>query len=114
MLLVVAAILTLLCYIAFPVPKLGGGEKNFYLESWPQIALISCALMFPVAFLSGILFPAIATRVQETIDSRINSVGITTLFNTAGAAIGPLLAGFVLLPRIGFQSSLLVCAIVYA
>src|SRR5438309_7496462 len=29
-LLVVAAILTLLCYILFPVPKLGEGEKNFY------------------------------------------------------------------------------------
>ena len=113
-LLIVAAILTLVCYVFFPIPKLGANEKNFYLESWPQIALISCALMFPVAFLSGILFPAIATRVQETVGSRINSVGITTLFNTAGAAIGPLLAGFVLLPRFGFQSSLFVCAIVYA
>src|SRR5437764_11120873 len=55
-LLVVAAILTLLCYILFPVPKLGEGEKNFYLESWSQIAVISIALMFPVAFLSGVLF----------------------------------------------------------
>ena len=113
-LLIVAAILTLVCYVFFPIPKLGANEKNFYLESWPQIALISCALMFPVAFVSGILFPAIATCVQETVGSRINSVGITTLFNTAGAAIGPLLAGFVLLPRFGFQSSLFVCAIVYA
>src|SRR5438309_2460441 len=112
-LLVVAAILTLLCYIAFPVPKLGEGEKNFYLESWPQIALISLALTFPVAFLSGILFPAIAARVQESVPSRMNSLGITTLFNTAGAAIGPLLAGFVLLPKLGFQFSLIICAVVY-
>jgi len=113
-LLVTAAILTLLCYIAFPVPKLGEGEKNFYLESWPQIALISIALMFPVAFVSGVLFPAIAARVQENVPSRMNSLGITTLFNTAGAALGPLLAGFFLLPRLGFQSSLIICAIVYA
>src|SRR5438094_2735027 len=112
-LLVVAAILTLLCYIAFPVPKLGEGENNFYLESWPQIALISITLTFPVAFLSGILFPAIAARVQESVPSRMNSLGITTLFNTAGAAIGPLLAGFVLLPKLGFQSSLIICAVVY-
>jgi spermidine synthase len=113
-LLVTAAILTLLCYIAFPVPKLGEGEKNFYLESWPQIALISIALMFPVAFLSGVLFPAIAALVQGSVPSRMNSLGITTLFNTAGAAIGPLLAGFVLLPKLGFQSSLIICAIGYA
>jgi predicted membrane-bound spermidine synthase len=112
-LLVSAAILTLLCYIFFPVPKLGENEKNFYLESWPQIALISLALMFPVAFLSGVLFPAIAARVQESVPSRMNSLGITTLFNTAGAAIGPLLAGFVLLPKLGFQSSLIICAVGY-
>jgi predicted membrane-bound spermidine synthase len=112
-LLVIAGILTLLCYILFPVPKLGESEKNFYLESWAQIALISVALMFPVAFLSGVLFPAIAARVQESVPSRMNSLGITTLFNTAGAAIGPLLAGFVLLPELGFQSSLIICAIGY-
>src|ERR1700736_2268778 len=112
-LLVTAAILTLLCYILFPVPKLGEGEKNFYLESWKEIALLSIALMFPVAFLSGVLFPAIAARVQERVPSRMNSLGITTLFNTAGAAIGPLLAGFVLLPKLGFQSSLIICAAIY-
>ncbi len=112
-LLIIAAILTLLCYVLFPVPKLGEGEMNFYLESWPQIALLSCALMFPVAFLSGVLFPAIAARVQEGVPSRMNSLGITTLFNTAGAAIGPLLAGFALLPKLGFQSSLIICAAGY-
>src|SRR5437879_13588706 len=69
--------------------------------------------MFPVAFLSVILFPAIAARVQESVPSRMNSLGITTLFNTAGGAIGPLLAGFVLLPKLGFQSSLIICAVGY-
>ena len=44
----------------------------------------------------------------------MNSAGIMTLFNTAGAAIGPLLAGFVLLPQLGFQTSLIICAIGYA
>jgi predicted membrane-bound spermidine synthase len=113
-LLIAAAILTLLCYVLFPVPKLGEGEKNFYLESWTQVALVSFALMFPVAFLSGVLFPAIAAHVQENVPSRMNSLGITTLFNTAGAAIGPLLAGFLLLPKLGFQSSLIICAVGYA
>ncbi|HEX4639452.1 MAG TPA: fused MFS/spermidine synthase, partial [Chthoniobacterales bacterium] len=113
-LLILAAILTLVCYVFFPIPKLAEGEKNFYLESWTQIALISLALMFPVAFLSGILFPVIAARVQETVGSRMNSVGVMTLFNTAGAAIGPLIAGFILLPRFGFQTSLIVCAVLYA
>jgi spermidine synthase len=111
--LLIAANLTLVCYIFFPVPRLGQGEKNFYLESWPQIALVSFALMFPVAFVSGVLFPTITARVQASVGSRMNSVGITTLFNTAGAAIGPLLAGFVLLPKFGFQASLVYCSGAY-
>src|SRR5438309_3327979 len=112
-LLVAAAILTLFCYVFFPIPKLAANEKNFYLESWKEIMLLSCALMFPVALLSGVLFPAIAARVQESVPSRMNSLGITTLFNTAGAAIGSLLAGFVLLPKLGFQFSLIICAVAY-
>src|SRR2546421_11423427 len=70
--------------------------------------------MFPVAFRSGFLSPTIATRVQETVKNRMNSTGLTILFNTAGAALGPLLAGFVLLPKCGFQSSLILCAAGYA
>jgi spermidine synthase len=113
-LLMLAAIATLLCYIYFPVPKLRAGEGNFYYEGWLQIGLLSLALMFPVAFLSGALFPAVAANVQKTVDNRMNSVGITTLFNTTGAALGPLLAAFVILPRWGFQSGLILCAIGYA
>jgi spermidine synthase len=44
----------------------------------------------------------------------MNSTGIMTLFNTTGAAIGPLLASFVLLPGVGYQWGLILCAVVYA
>lgn len=44
----------------------------------------------------------------------MNSTGVTTLFNTTGAAAGPLIASFMLLPSIGFQWSLLLCAVAYA
>ena len=79
-----------------------------------QITLRSIALMFPVALLSGILFPSIAANVQASVGDRMNSTGITTLFNTTGAAVGPLLASFVLLPGIGYQWSLILCAAGYA
>jgi predicted membrane-bound spermidine synthase len=112
-LFLVAAIATLLCYEFFPIPKLQSGEANFYFEAWQTITVLAVALMFPVSLISGFLFPAIAAAVQETVENRMNSVGIVTLFNTAGAAIGPILAGFILLPAIGFQSSLIFCAIGY-
>jgi len=113
-LLLIAGIATLLCYEFFPVPRLKPGEANFYFEAWQTIAFLAFALMFPVSLISGVLFPTIAAAVQETVQNRMNSVGIITLFNTAGAAIGPILAGFVLLPTIGFQSSLIFCAFGYS
>jgi spermidine synthase len=43
----------------------------------------------------------------------MNSTGLATLLNTTGAAIGPLVASFVLLPTLGYQTSLICCAAAY-
>jgi spermidine synthase len=112
-LLLLAAIFVVLSYLLFPGEFIPAPTGVFDLRWW-QIALMSVALMFPVAVLSGILFPLIAAHVQASVGDRMNSTGITTLFNTAGAAIGPLLAGFILLPTLGYQSSLICCAGGYA
>jgi spermidine synthase len=113
-LLLLAAITTLLSYLFFPGEIVKTPAGAFSLASWYQIALLSIALMFPIALLSGIVFPSIAASVQATVKDRMNSTGVTTLFNTTGAAIGPLFASFVLLPGIGYQWSLVICAVVYA
>src|ERR1039457_2938686 len=44
----------------------------------------------------------------------MSSVRITTWFNTSGAAACPLIASFVLLPSIGFERTLILCAAGYA
>src|SRR6266540_2269427 len=113
-LLLLAAIAVLSSYLFFPGETVRTPAGAFSLASWHQIALLCLALMFPVAFLSGILFPSIAARVHAGVQDRMNSTGITTLLNTTGAAIGPLFASFVLLPGIGYQRSLVLCAVVYA
>jgi predicted membrane-bound spermidine synthase len=112
-LLLLAAITTLLSYLFFPGKGVQTRAGSFDVAWW-NIGLLSLALMFPVAFLSGILFPSIVASVQASVGDRMNSVGLTTLFNTTGAAAGPLLAGFALLPTIGFQSSLIFCSVGYA
>jgi spermidine synthase len=111
-LLLLAAIATLLCYLFFP-ENLAQSRTGIFDFSWRAVALVSIALMFPVALLSGILFPSLAAKVQASMGDRMNSTGITTLFNTAGSAVGPLLASFVLLPSVGYQWSLLLCAAGY-
>jgi spermidine synthase len=112
-LLLVAAILVLLSYLVFPGELVRVPTGVFDLRWW-QIAVLCVALMFPVAFVSGLLFPAIADGVQACVRERMNSTGLTALLNTAGAAIGPLAASFVLLPMLGFQTSLICCAAGYA
>jgi predicted membrane-bound spermidine synthase len=113
-LLLLAALGTLLSYIFLPVPTLPPNKPLLTSEFLRQIGQLSAALMFPVAFLSGALLPAIITCVQSHVGSRMNSAGISILFNTIGAAIGPLLAGFVFLPHFGFQTSLILSATAYA
>ena len=112
-LLLAAAILVLLSYLLFPGGLIRAPTGVFDLRWW-QIALLCVALMFPVAFVSGTLFPLIAAEVQARVSDRMNSTGLTALLNTAGAAIGPLAASFVLLPMLGFQTSLICCAVGYA
>ena len=86
----------------------------FYLDSWTEIGGLALALMFPSAFLSGIIFPTIAAAVQTNVGDRMRSAGQVTLFNTMGAAIGPWLAAFIFLPSIGFERTLVGCAAAYA
>ena len=112
-LLSLAAIATLFSYLFFPGELIQARTSVFDLRWW-QIALLSAALMFPAALISGVLFPTIATSVQASVDDRMNSTGITTLANTTGAALGPLVASFILLPSVGYQSSLIFCAAGYA
>jgi spermidine synthase len=112
LLLLLAAIATLLSYLFFP-ERLAQTRGGVFDLSWRAVTLVSIALTFPVAFLSGILFPSIVANVQASVGDRMNSTGITTLFNTTGAAAGPLVASFVLLPSVGYQSSLILCAAGY-
>jgi predicted membrane-bound spermidine synthase len=113
-LLLLAALGTLLSYLFFPVPALSPNKPALTSDSLWQIGQLSAALMFPVAFFSGALLPAIVAGVQSHVGSRMNSAGLTILFNTIGAATGPPLAAFVLLPQFGFQTSLVLAAAAYA
>jgi spermidine synthase len=110
-LLLLSSIVTLLCYFCFQISFLP--RPDFYLDTWSEIGVLSLLLMFPAAFLSGILFPSITATIQTGGRDRTNSAGLALLFNTAGAAMGPLLTTFLFLPAIGFQPTLILCAVGY-
>ena len=111
LLLLFSAIAILICYVSFRISFLP--RPDFYLDTWSEIGLLSLWLMFPAAFLSGILFPSIIAALHAGMGDRRGSAGLAILGNTTGAAVGPLLTAFVFLPSIGFERTLMLCAAAY-
>ncbi len=78
-----------------------------------EILQIGVPLMFPVSFLSGILFTLVGAALRSHLTSESETAGVLTLANTTGAALGSLTEGFVLLPVLGMERSLFLIAGLY-
>ena len=78
------------------------------------IAAATVAFALPLSVLSGFLFAAIGHGLHQTGLHDSAATGLLTAANTIGAAAGSLLAGFVLLERLGLERLLFVLASGYA
>ncbi len=63
--------------------------------------LVCIVLVFPVAWFAGYQFPVLIALLGRGQRQVATHVGQAYLYNTAGAVLGSLLVGFVLLPRLG-------------
>jgi predicted membrane-bound spermidine synthase len=70
-------------------------------------------LMLPTSVLSGVLFTLLGAAQRQECGEAAEAVGKLTLANTLGAMVGPLLAGFVLLPQIGMEKALFAAMLSY-
>lgn len=107
---------TLLSYAGFSgvlaallPPEAGGTAAAAPLH----VTLLAAPLILPVAILSGVLFTAIGDAAREGLVDAARTTGFLTLSNTAGAALGSLFGGFVLLPLLGVEASIAVLAFGY-
>jgi predicted membrane-bound spermidine synthase len=76
-----------------------------------DMALALCiALMLPVSAASGMLFTLLGKRLQAELSVAGRATGLLALSNSAGAAVGPLVAGFALLPGAGVDVSTVLLA----
>jgi spermidine synthase len=83
------------------------------IRSEIRISLASLFFLFPVSFVSGAVFTCLGKALHSALQSETQASGLLALFNTAGGTIGAFLAGFVMIPFIGIESSFLVLAIAY-
>ena len=86
-------------------PTLGAAAR------WTVAAL----LLLPQAILLGMTFPLMSAGVLRLDPSRVGStIGTLYFTNCLGAALGPLVAVFVMVPRLGLAGALLVASTINA
>jgi spermidine synthase len=107
-----AAVASVASYAAFPSVIAPFGLTS--ITSPEAILRISLPLMLPASFVSGIFFPIVGAALRNGLASEIETAGLLTLVNTIGAAVGSLVAGFILLPLAGIEKTIFVIAVIYA
>ena len=106
-----AGVLLVVTYSAF---RFALTEDDVYVREFWRIACLGALLMFPSSLGSGMLFTLLGAALQKELGDTTRSAGLLTLANTAGAALGALAAGFVLLPLLGIERSFALLAALYA
>ncbi|MCK5529490.1 MAG: fused MFS/spermidine synthase, partial [Kiritimatiellae bacterium] len=83
-----------------------------YGFSWENMIsakfIMAFKFLFIPALLFGISFTAVTKAVRILMPSRSRTIGDVSAFNTIGAAIGAIAAGFVILPLLGMEMSIIV------
>jgi predicted membrane-bound spermidine synthase len=84
-----------------------------YVASMETAALRAALLMAPVCLLSGVVFTWLGAAIDREISPASRAAGWMTFWNTLGSGVGPLVAGFLLLPLLGMEISLVGLALGY-
>ena len=90
---------------------LRGGET--LASDWRGALLLGGFLAFPLATISGVLFTFIATALARSGVVPARATALATLANTLGAMVGALAGGFLLLPGLGMERSLVLLGVAY-
>ncbi len=82
-------------------------------QSAVTILSIGAPIVMPTSIASGALFALLGAYVRNIRNSDSAAVGRLSLANTIGSALGALLGGFVLLPRLGMELALMSTLVAY-
>jgi len=82
-------------------------SMDFVTIQWSVFLVVVCFLFIPTFFM-GAQFPIVIKLVVRKLDTLGHSIGKVYASNTSGTIIGSFLAGFILIPFIGVQNTILV------
>ncbi len=91
-------------------------QLNSFLPREPAVALVvrfalAALILLPLTVCLGATFPAIVKAATRELAAVGRSVGSLYSINTAGAIIGAFAAGFVLIPALGVERTLVAAAV---
>jgi spermidine synthase len=81
--------------------------------AWPDVFVVSMKLMLPVCIASGVLFTFLGRALHDELGEETRAAGHLTLANTIGGMLGSIAAGFILLPLVGIERSLMLITLAY-
>jgi spermidine synthase len=90
---------------------LGGFGDSFALFLTIQLLLAALVMFLPTLFF-GMTFPLVARLFTQSVYHVGTSVGTSYAANTLGAILGAFAGGFILIPGIGVQNTILVAVII--
>ena len=79
--------------------------QTAYTGNASGILWMTFCLTFPPSLLSGVLFTVMGATLEREVAPDSRATGLLTLFNTFGAGLGSICAGFILLPYLGMERS---------
>lgn len=85
--------------------------SNMLGPKWLPLAVV---LILPVTTIFGYTFPLTVRLFVDSADQASRGVGLAYAANTAGCVAGTVLAGFVLIPTLGYNASIIVVGILLA
>lgn len=119
-----AALLLVVALLGLATMPILGQLPVLYVEAWRRLGgdwgrqtlvrFVFCLLiMFPATFAMGALFPLVSRLHARRAERMGRDVGAIYGANTLGAIAGSLTAGFLLVPWLGQQRTLLAAGLVY-
>jgi predicted membrane-bound spermidine synthase len=84
-----------------------------YVFEAAGVLRLAAVLMLPGSFASGVLFTLVGAALRGGTPTHARAAGLLALYNTAGAALGALLAGAAMLPLLGLERALFWSAALY-
>ena len=106
-----AGLTSIACYAAFPYVV--APFETLQIMAPGDILWVAAPLMLPVSLLSGAFFTLAGAGLRGSLATETETTGVLTLANTAGAALGSLAGGLVLLPGLGVERTMLLLAAIY-